>query len=165
MASDLYIIIPYESDVCFSPKDIICRVYEPDLPELKNIDSDLKESLSLLRGFICVDTFSKGGFDCMKNGYCHLRAESYKLAKALGADEVWYVLDEMMDEMDMYEFDFEKWKKSLNEELKNYTKEVNLELIRERKWAAICHDDFSDIVLEIPTKNIKKRKRKSVKQS
>lgn len=157
MASTLFIVIPYESDISFSSKDVVCCVFNPYLPELKKVVSIYKDSLILHRGFVLVMTNVKGGFTCQKNGFCGDRLEAYKLAKALGADEVWYVIEEVVDEMDIYEFDFDRWRKSLSEEMKDRVVEINVDAIKEKKCAAYYHDNFSDIVTERPVKSVKKQ--------
>ena len=77
-----------------------------------------------------------------------MRADICRIAKALGAKEVWYAEELATDEMDGWDFSFEKWVNSLKNEKKKYVGELTVELLKGNKVYSYYHDDFLDIIME-----------------
>ena len=103
MSDYLYAVIPYKAGASFTPEEGETSVYCPEIPELKDIDSELVESdgLDLYADFLMINTcYRQSAFTGNINGYSWLRVEIYKIAMALGAKEVWYVAEMALDEMD-----------------------------------------------------------------
>ena len=149
MSSYLYAVIPYESGLQFREEDedrFVCGMPK----ELNDISVDIdKECYYMFADFILINTCWRMSYlTCDENGWCKVRSEIYKVAKALKATEAWYVEELSTDIMMEPGFDFEYWKRSLKEELAYCTCEVNIEMLRNQTWASHCHDNFSDIVVE-----------------
>ena len=115
------------------------------------VDSELseQEALELHDGFLVINTcYRVSTFANNSESYNWLRAEIYKIAKAVGAEEVWYVEELALDEMDIPGFTFEAWKNSLKNEKKQYIAELTVEVLKGQYTYSYYHDDFEDIVLE-----------------
>ena len=84
-----------------------------------------------------------------EDGYSWLRVEIYKIAVALGANEVWYVAELATDEMDRTDFSFEEWLHSLKNG-EHYVSELSVDVLKDKYICTYYHDDFSDIILERP---------------
>ena len=154
MSQYLYAIIPYNSGSDFKPNDSEVCVYDAIIPELKNVDTELSENIDQYKDFIVINTCCRViYFFGQKSGYCWLRSEIYKIAKALGAKEVWYAEEipffELHDDSkcDM----LEKWVERFNSENKKYIVELTTDVLQGNCIYNYYHDDFSDIVLEPPT--------------
>ena len=148
--SYLYVVVPYKSELQFKEDD---NLFVCGLPkELEGITLDIDEDLfDVYSDFVLINTcWGMSSLNCDDNGWCHIRSETYKIAKALNATEAWYVEELSTDKMTEPGFDFEDWKRSLREELAYYTCEVNIEMLKNQEWASHCHDDFADIVIEKP---------------
>ena len=149
MSSYLYAVVPYESGLQFPEETEDKFVY--GMPkELNGISVDIdEECFCVYADFILINTCWRMSYlSCDENGWCKVRSEIYKVAKALNASEAWYVEELSTDIMLEPGFDFEDWKRSLREELAYCTCEVNIEMLRNQEWASLCHDDFADIVIE-----------------
>lgn len=121
MSAYIYAIIPYESGISFSKDDPIQCVWNPYLPELKGIHSEFVEpdSLMLFKDFLMINTcYRQSAFTVNRDGYCWIRSEVCEIARALGANEVWYVEELITDEMDDADFSFPEWVRSLRQEKK-----------------------------------------------
>lgn len=153
MSAYLYAVIPYDCGIRFHDNDENKFVYGYMPRELNNLSIEFDEDMFIaFSDFVLINTcWSMSFLNCEENGFCFVRNEIYKIAKALNASEVWYVEETSTDKMMEPDFNFEDWKRSLKEELAYCTKDVNLEMLRNNQWASYCHDDFSDIVLEPPT--------------
>lgn len=87
MSAYAYAVIPYKNETLFKPEEGEVSCY-PQLPEVKNIKSEFTEpdSLELFKDFILINTcYRLSSFIRCEDGFCWLRAEIYKIAKALGA--------------------------------------------------------------------------------
>ena len=147
----LFAIIPYKSGRTFDKNDPI--IWFPVIQEFKGIDSEFadQEGLSLSPDFLTINTCRKGSaFTHNTDGYSWIRAEIYKLAKALGANEVWYVDETAAEEMDSPDFSFEAWKQKLATEKKKYVVVLTTSVLKGKYSYSYYHDDFSDIILERP---------------
>ena len=144
-------IIPYKSGRAFDKNNPI--IVFPVIPEFKDLDSEFadQEGLYLFPDFLMIDTCYKlPSFTDNSDGYSWIRAEIYKLAKALGANEVWYVDETAAEEMDSPDFSFEAWKQKLATEKKKYVVELTTSVLKGKYSYSYYHDDFSDIILERP---------------
>ncbi len=153
MSQYIYAVIPYESGLRFARDAEEKYEYCPSMPELKSIDSEFAEpsGLYLFADFVRINTcYRVSAFTNHNNGYSYLRAEIYKIAKALGANEVWYVEELFTDEMFEPEFCFKKWIESFENENKNYIVELTTEVLKADDIYSYYHDNFSDIILENP---------------
>ena len=93
MSAYIYAIIPYKSGLTFTEKDDMPCVWSPIIPELKSIDSEFvdPEGLELYSDFLMINTCQRqSAFTNNRNGYNWMRAEICQIARALGANEVWY---------------------------------------------------------------------------
>ena len=159
MSQYLYAIIPYESGVSFSKEDY--PAWSPVLPELKDIHSEFtdEEGLMLFKDFLMINTcYRQSAFTDNRDGYCWIRADICKIARALGASEVWYVEELITDEMDDWEFSFDEWRNRLKNEKKHLVAELSTDVLKGKETYSYYHDDFSDVILERPVK-IKNDKR------
>lgn len=155
MAQYIYAIIPYDIGIKITPEDKEQGIYAPYLPELKNIDSEFAdESLyCLFENFIEINTcYRQSAFTNNKDGYNWIRAEICQIAKALGANELWYVAEICTDAMHSKDFSFDEWKESLHNEKKQYLIELSTEVLKGNSIYSYYHDDFSDVIIEKPPK-------------
>lgn len=154
MSDYLYAVIPYYKGITlYSPDELEEGLTAPILPELKGINSgfDDVECLKLFKEFLMINTCCRQvEFINQPDGYSWLRAETYKIAKALGAHETWYVAELATDEMDLPDFRFEDWLNSFKEGIR-HAAELNVDILKDKFIWSYYHDDFSDIILERPT--------------
>ena len=151
MSAYIYAIIPYHGAAKFNPEGSDTCIHCPIIPELDCVDSELadQELLILYKDFLEINTcYRRSAFANNKGNHNWLRAEVYKIAKAIGAKEVWYAEELATDEMDMPDFNFEAWKNSLKNEKKQYIAELTVEVLKGQYTYSYYHDDFEDIVLE-----------------
>lgn len=151
MSAYIYAIIPYAGEAKFNPEESETCILCPIIPELNRVDSEFtdQEVLMLHEGFLEINTcYRVSVFANNKGDYNWLRAEIYKIAKALGANEVWYAEELALDEMDMPGFSFEAWKNSLKNEKKRYVAELTVDILKGCYTYSYYHDDFGDIVME-----------------
>lgn len=150
MSAYIYAIIPYHGAAEFNPEGsdtFLC----PIIPELNCVDSELTEQefLELYDGFLVINTcYRVSTFANNSESFNWLRAEIYKIAKAVGAKEVWYAEELALNIMDMPGFTFEAWKNSLKNENKQYVAELTVEVLKGQYTYSYYHDDFEDIVLK-----------------
>lgn len=150
MSQYLYAIIPYNSGMDFSSSEEPF-IWEPHVPEFEDVDSELTEEdgLQLYSEYITINTCARMSWlKCDENGYCWIRSEIYKLAKAVGAKEVWYIEELCHDDIEIKGPTIEEFKRQLANEFNYCTKEVNIDMLKDNSYASYCHDDFSDVVLE-----------------
>lgn len=153
MSQYIYAVIPYKSGIRFAKDDDVKCIFCPSIPELKSINSELTDpdGLQLFADFVLVNTcYRVSAFANQKNGYSYLRAEIYKIAKALGAREVWYAEELATDEMESPDFHFNKWIERFQNENKKYIVELTTDVLKADLTYSYYHDDFSDIILENP---------------
>ena len=151
MSQYIYAIIPYESGISFSEDDIYPCVFGPTLPQLKEIESELtdREGLCLFADFLQINTcYRQSAFTNNKDGYSQLRAEVCTIARALGANEAWYVGELMTDQMDYPSFSYEAWSKSLKEGNSRFVVELTREILKGKEVYSLYHDNFSDIIMK-----------------
>ena len=161
MSQYIYAIIPYESGISFSKDEPYQFVLDPELPELKDIHSEFTEEdvLYLFKDFLMINIcYRQSAFTDNRDGYCWIRADICKIARALGASEVWYVEEATVDEMEVWEFSFDKWRNRLKNEEKHLVAELSTDVLKGKETYCYYHDDFSDVILERPVK-IKNDKR------
>ena len=151
MSDYLYAVIPYNKGITmYSPDELEEGVLYPNIPELKGIDTEFaeKERLMLFADFLMINTCCRQSeFAGRENGYSWLRAEIYRIAKALGADEVWYVAELATDEMYEKGFSFNEWICSFRDGTR-YASELTVDVLKDKYICSYYHDDFSDIILE-----------------
>ena len=156
MSQYLYAVIPYESGLNFESDDYGYQYNWFMKPsELNDIETEFDEDgddgYMLLPGCLLINTcFRMSDLQADERGYCHLRAEIYKIAKALGAQEAWYIDELACDAMQTDDFNFEDWKTSLQTTKSYCTMEVTVEMLQSGNYASYCHDSFSDILSEHP---------------
>lgn len=152
MSAYVYALIPYKNKKLFKPEDGEISCPYPNIPELKGIQSEFADTglFDLFCDFVLVNTcYRLSSFIECENGYCWLRAEIYKIAKALGANEVWYAEEYATDEMFEEGFSFDKWKDELRTSKRKYTQELTIDVLKSDCISSFYHDVFSDIVLEV----------------
>lgn len=153
MSQYIYAIIPYESGISFSKDEPYPCVWEPILPELKDIHSEFTDDLCVFKDFLMINTcYRQSAFTNNRDGFCRIRADVCKIARALGASEVWYVEELITDEMDGWDFSFDNWIKSLQNEKKHLVAELSTDILKGKNIYSYYHDDFSDVILEKPVK-------------
>jgi hypothetical protein len=160
MSQYIYAIIPYESGVSFCKDEPYPCVWNPFLPELKDIHSEFTEpdSLSLFKDFLMINTcYRQSAFTDNRDGFCWIRADICKIARALGASEVWYVAELITDEMEDWDFSFNEWRNSLNNEKKDLVVELSIDVLMSKNIYSYYHDDFRDVIMERPVKNKKQQ--------
>lgn len=160
MSQYIYAIIPYESGVSFCKDEPYPCVWNPFLPELKDIHSEFTEpdSLSLFKDFLMINTcYRQSAFTDNRDGFCWIRADICKIARALGASEVWYVAELITDEMEDWDFSFNEWRNSLNNEKKDLVVELSIDVLMGKNIYSYYHDDFRDVIMERPAKNKKQQ--------
>ena len=133
----------------YSPDELEEGVLYPNVPELKGIDSDYaKKGLTLFADFLMVNTCGRQSwFTNNEVGYSQLRAEIYKIAKALGAHEVWYVAELATDEMCVKGFSFDDWIRGFKDGTR-YADELTVDVLKDKYICTYYHDDFSDIIFD-----------------
>ena len=153
MSDYLYAVIPYnKGTTLYSPDELEEGRSAPIIPELKGIDSEYaeKDSLTLFADFLLINTCGRQSwFADNEDGYSQLRAEIYKIAKALGAHEVWYVAELATDEMYVKGFSFDDWIRSFKDGTQ-YASELTVDVLKDKYIFTYYHDDFSDIIMERP---------------
>lgn len=153
MSAYVYAIIPYKNWCPFVPDESELSRSFPDIPELKEMDSELAESdgLTLFPGFVLINTCYRLSSLCdCEDGYSWLRTEVYKIAKALNADEVWYAEELAVDEMFAPDFSFEEWKNELETVKSKYLYKMTVDVLKSNRIYSYYHDNFKDIILNIP---------------
>ena len=128
MSDYLYAVIPYNSGMYFDPNEEEPCIWEPNLQELKGIESEFVEidGLTLFEDFLMINT-----------------------SRALGAHEVWYVAELATDEMHIKGFSFDDWVQSFKNG-ERYACELNVDVLKNKYICTYYHDDFSDIIMEKP---------------
>ena len=152
MSDYLYAVIPYKGTNLYSPDKLEEGLWDPIIPELKSIDSEYaeKDGLMLFADYLMINTCGRQSwFTNNENGYSQLRAEIYKIAKALGAHEVWYVAELATDEMCVKGFSFDEWIRSFKDGTR-YASELTVDVLKDKYICTYYHDDFSDIIFENP---------------
>ena len=155
MSQYIYAIIPYKSGISFSKDEPYPCVWNPVLPELKDIDSEFAEqdSLCLFKDFLMINTcYRQSAFTDNRDGFCWIRADICKIARALGASELWYVAELITDEMEDWDFSFNEWCNSLKNVKSNLVVELNTDVLKGKEIYSYYHDDFSDVIMERPLK-------------
>lgn len=153
MSQYIYAIIPYESGVSFSKDDPFPCVWYPVLPELKDIHSEFTDDMCLFKDFLMINTcYRQSAFTDNRDGYCWIRADICKIAKALGASEVWYVEELITDEMEDWDFSFDEWRNSLENEKSHLVVELSTDVLKGKAIYSYYHDNFKDVILERPIK-------------
>lgn len=153
MSAYVYAVIPYQSGNQFVPEEGEQYCWYPKIPVLKNIQSELTDidSLVLFSDFLLINTCYRVSSLCnCPNGYCWLRTEIYKIARVLGANEVWYVEENLTDKMYEPVFSFDKWKQELVSVKSKYVCELSIKALKSNSIYSYYHDDFSDILLSQP---------------
>ena len=153
MSAYIYAIIPYKNENLFHPMDGDNIVLFPNIPVLDGIDSEFTdpEGLVLHEDFLLINTcWRQSYFTNNKEGYCQLRAEICQIAKALHAQEVWYVEELATEEMINKSFSFSEWVRKLKTSDKQYVVELTREILEGNTIYSYYHDDFSDIIMENP---------------
>lgn len=149
MSSYLYAVIPYKSNISVSRKEPYPCIVNPFIPELKGIDSEFADSsyYDLFADFLLINTcYRLSAFSNNKDGYCWIRDEICQIAKALGANEVWYVEELITDEMVEWDFSFDDWVECLKNEKKQYVAELTLDVLKGKSIYSYYHDDFKDVI-------------------
>lgn len=164
MSAYIYAIIPYKSGIHFSKEDKEQGWWNPFIPELKNVSNEFteEESLILFENFLMVNTsYRQSAFTGCKDGYNWIRAGIYEIARAVRADEVWYVEESIIDYMADADFSFEQWIETLRNEKKQLVAELNLDVLAGNSVYSYYYDDFSDIIMERPQKDKYSEKREN----
>jgi hypothetical protein len=155
MSAYIYAIIPYKSGIHFSKEDKEQGWWNPFISELKNVSNEFTEEdrLILFEDFLMVNTcYRQSAFTGCKDGYNWIRAGIYEIAKAIGANEVWYVEELITDYMADAYFSFAQWIETLRIEKSHLVAELNLDVLAGNSVYSYYHDDFSDIIMEKPQK-------------
>ncbi len=153
MSDYLYAIIPYKKKGTFVADEGEVYISYPKIPELKGVKSKLAErdGLLLFPEFLMINTCHRqSSFVEWEDGYSWLRAEVYKIAKALGANEVWYAAELSTDEMYSKRISFRKWLESFKTG-ERYVCELCIEVLKDKYISTYYHDNFADIILKKPT--------------
>ena len=151
MSAYIYAIIPYNNENLFHPVGGDNIVLFPNIPVLDGIDFEFidSEGLELHEDFLLINTCCRQSFFTNnKDGYCRLRAEICRIAKALCAQEVWYVEELVTEEMGNKSFSFPEWVRRLRTTDKQYVAELTREILKGNTIYSYYHDDFSDIIME-----------------
>ncbi|MBQ7551463.1 MAG: hypothetical protein IJP65_04835 [Bacteroidales bacterium] len=153
MSAYIYAIIPYSNENLCHSMDGDNIVLFPNIQALDGIDSEFTdpEGLELHEDFLLINTCCRQSFFTNnKEGYCRLRAEICRIAKALCAQEVWYAEELAIEEMDNKSFSFPEWVRRLRTTHKQYVAELTREILEGNTIYSYYHDDFSDIIMENP---------------
>lgn len=151
MGAYIYAIIPYKYDKPAPVNE--CNTLDVDLPQYDSINEDF--GFSLFPDHLEINTCYRWGvFTENEDGYSWLRAEIYKIAKAFGASEVWYVVEYSLGETWDEDFCLDEWKERIKGQ--KYTVELTQEVLKGNTVYSYYHDDFSDIILEKPKKKKQK---------
>ena len=110
MSAYLYAVIPYKSGLHFQDEDEDKFVFGYMPKELKGINKAFDEKcFEAFADFILINTCCRmSSLNCNENGWCQIRCEIYTIAKALLANEAWYVEELCTDEMMLPDFSFEE---------------------------------------------------------
>ena len=149
MSRYIYAIIPYESKDRFIFQESDPLIYCPNIPELTDVNSEFTdpEMLTLHKKFLEVNTcYRQSAFTGHKDGYSHVREEIYHIAKAIGANEVWYVEEPFIDTMELPDFSFDNWRESLKKENATFVVELSIEVLKGNDIYSFYHDGFSDLI-------------------
>jgi hypothetical protein len=153
MSAYIYAIIPYKSGIRIGANDPFQFVYGLVPQELRGIESEftVAEKLELHVDFLLINTCCRESvFTNNSDGYSRMRADIYRIAKALGAKEAWYVEELATEDMNDSDFSFEEWVRSLKNEKKKYVAELSIDILKGNTVYSYYHDDFSDIIMEKP---------------
>ena len=152
MSDYLYAVIPYNKGVIlYSPDELEEGVLYPNIPELKGIDTEYTGDMTLFKGYIQINTCHRlSSFTGLEDGYSSIRADIYKIAKAVGVSEVWYIAELCTDKMYAEGFSFEKWANRLKND-KGIVVEMSVDVLKDKHIYSYYHDDFSDVVLTKPS--------------
>jgi len=146
MATYLYALIPYDRPVePDSPEE--CFESFPSIPQLRDMESELVDPriLYLFPGFLLINTCYSMCMILPHEGSSNSsRKEIFKIVRALGASEAWYVEELCTDPMfEDNEYSLEKFKNQMKGEIKDYSTEYTKSLV---ETASYIHDDFNDLM-------------------
>jgi len=154
MSDWIYAAIPYKRSTPIVTDNPYPYENFPFIPELQGMGSEFAErdGLQLYEDFLLINLcYKEPSFINCQNGYSWIRSEVYKVAQRLGAKEVWYVMEMCTQEMAKKDFSFEDWKHKLQNERKQYTAEMSIDVLKGDILYSYYHDSFSDIILESPS--------------
>lgn len=141
----MYALIPYKGKSALKAEEGCAFEYNPNIPELKDIDSELADCSYIGRyeDFILINTCYRMSYltNFDEDGACFCREEIRKIALALDASEVWYVeeiLIQMFDDIPGYALEMFK------KEYANSISEYSLEKLEQGHWGSIIHDAYTE---------------------
>lgn len=159
MSQYIYAIIPYKSGIPYSKKNPNPCIFSPFIQPLKEIESEFAEQdvLSLFKDFLIINTcYRQSAFSGNRDGFCWIRAEIFRIAKALGASELWYVVETEAEVMEEPTFSFDSWVESMRDKNNSRVVELSTEILKGKTIYDVYHDDFSDIIITRPKKAMKR---------
>lgn len=151
MSAYIYAIIPYKIGDSFCPDEGFSCIYGAEIPALKGIVSEFADPrlFYLYEDFLLINTcYRQSAFTERLDGYSWLRAEISRIAKALGASEVWYVEELVTEELEAQDFSlsYEEWVKEKREECSYCMTELTVDVLKGDIAYGFYHDDFSDLI-------------------
>lgn len=151
MSDYLYAIIPYREIEKYRSEELEEGLDYPNLPEMEGLDTEYAENITLYKGYIQVNTcYRLSSFTELKDGYSSIRADIYRIAKAVGASEVWYIAELCTDEMHADGFNFDTWLNRLKND-KKLVVEMTVDVLKDKYIYSYYHDDFADVILKKPS--------------
>lgn len=154
MSAYLYAIILYKLGASFCPDEgesyMSSRMSNVEIPELKGVVSEFLDYYDLFEDFLLINTCYRQS--CLTNredGYSWFRAEIYKIAKALGANEAWYIEELCTDEIlaEDFSLSFEEWAWKRRTECQYCMTEMTVDVLKGDIVYSFYHDDFSDLII------------------
>ena len=153
MSAYLYAIIPYKIGDSFCPDEgesyMSSLMNNEEIPALKGVVSEFAD-IDVFEDFLLINTcYRQSAFTERMDGYSWLRAEISRIAKALGASEVWYVEELVTDELYAQDFSlsYEEWVKEKREECSYCMTELTVDVLKGDIAYGFYHDDFSDLII------------------
>ena len=121
-----------------------------EIPALKGVVSEFADIDYVFEDFLLINTcYRQSAFTERLDGYSWLRAEISRIAKALGASEVWYVEELVTDELFAQDFSlsYEEWVCEQRTKNQDCMTELTVDVLKGDILYGLYHDDFSDLII------------------
>lgn len=153
MSAYLYAIIPYKIGDSFCPDEgesyMSSLMNNVEIPALKGVVSEFADIDYVFEDFLLINTcYRQSAFTERLDGYSWLRAEISRIAKALGASEVWYVEELVTDELfaENFSLSYEEWVCEQRTKNQDCMTELTVDVLKGDILYGLYHDDFSDLI-------------------
>lgn len=154
MSAYLYAIIPYKIGDSFCPDEgesyMSSLMNNVEIPALKGVVSEFADIDYVFEDFLLkITCYRQSVLANSVDGYNWFRAEIYKIVKALGAHEAWYVEELCGDEIfaENFSLSYEEWVCEQRTKNQDCMTELTVDVLKGDILYGLYHDDFSDLII------------------